>query len=163
VRSGERCTLLAVIDALGHGPNAASATASALACLRQVSLDGDLIEIMNSVHTALHASRGAAMTALLLGAGRIWGCAVGNVGIKVQGFSFDIPMSPGVLGGRVRKLRVVEAKPHTPARIALFSDGISSRFSLAGTLARPAQVACAQILAESGRTTDDATILIADL
>lgn len=163
VRTDGETTLLAVIDALGHGPKAAEVAEQASSCLQVVSLEDDLLTIMNTLHRALHGMRGAAVTAVLLRTGGLAGCAVGNVGMKSMGFSLDIPMSPGVLGARVRKLRVFDLPRPSRARLALFSDGISSRFSLEATRNLRASDACRELLNSHGKSSDDATVLIADL
>ena len=163
VRTHGNTTLLAVIDALGHGPKAAEVAARGVACLEAVSLEDDLLTIMNALHGALQGTRGAAVTSVLVRPNGVAGCAVGNVATKSFGSHLDIPMSPGILGARVRKMRVFDFARPSRARLALFSDGISSRFSLEATRERPAADACRELLAAHGKSSDDATILIADL
>jgi phosphoserine phosphatase RsbX len=154
--------VLAVVDALGHGPTAAEAADRAVAALRAAAPEAALLEIMEQVHAALRGSRGAAMTVLLFTPARWSACAVGNVCMKASGMAFDVPMSPGVLGGRVRKMRVAEVAPGPRARLALFSDGLSSRWSLDVASGQRAREACALLFAAHAKTTDDATLLIAD-
>ena len=154
--------VLAVVDALGHGPAAAECAARAMLALQAAAAKATLLEIMDQVHVALRGSRGAAMTALLLTPASWSACAVGNVSMKASGVAFDVPMSPGVLGGRVRKMRVAEAAPRPRARLALFSDGLSSRWSLDPASTLRAREMCAQLFSAHAKTSDDATLLIVD-
>jgi negative regulator of sigma-B (phosphoserine phosphatase) len=161
-REGDR-TLLAVIDALGHGPGAAESAMRAMHVMERGELPEDLLTIVQSVHAALRGLRGAVMTALLVTPERMSGCAVGNVSMKALGAELNLLMSPGVLGGQVRKFRLAEWQRPPRGRIALFSDGISQRLSLEATRDKPAALACQTLFAEHAKGSDDATLLIVDL
>ena len=162
VWTGSQRAVLAVIDALGHGPAAAECARRAMSALDAAAPQASLLELMERVHVALRGSRGAAMTALVLTPASWSACAVGNVSMRASGVAFDVPMSPGVLGGRVRKMRVTEATPRPRARLALFSDGLSSRWSLEPASTLRAREVCDQLFSAYAKTTDDATLLIVD-
>ena len=63
-------SLLAVIDGLGHGPEAEVAALAALRYLSEVSLDTSLEQLMPSLHDSMRGTRGSlwALWALFLGA-----------------------------------------------------------------------------------------------
>src|ERR1041385_347058 len=66
-RSDEaRRTLFAVIDGLGHGPDASAAAQAAVECLQALSLDAPLHDMMEAVHDRLSGSRGAAATVCIV-------------------------------------------------------------------------------------------------
>lgn len=154
--------LIGVIDGLGHGPIAAEASNAAVALLKTAKLDQPMLTLMQSVHAALKGTRGAAATLCLLHGRRLEACAVGNVQMSCS-TSVPFVLSAGVLGMRVPKFRVCEAELKKGARIALYSDGISSRFRAEETSQLTPEAACKQTIERYRKNEDDATILIADL
>jgi negative regulator of sigma-B (phosphoserine phosphatase) len=164
VREGEGRTMLAVVDALGHGPLAGEVTATALACLSRVALSGGPAAMQHELHAALRGTRGAAAMICVLEGGRITGCGVGNVELRTSPTSVPVILSPGILGSGVRAFRAFEGAAPPGTRIALFSDGISaSRLSLEAVRNLDAESACRAILERCGYAHDDAAILIADV
>jgi len=162
-RQGDDCVLVAVIDGLGHGPVAAEASKAATARLEEMSLDLPVLEAMLMVHESLGQTRGAAGTLCLLRGRHIEACAVGNVLLSSSGSSVPIVLSPGVLGHRVPKFRVCSAELRPGTRLALASDGISTRFRLEEFERMAPADACKAIFARHRKMEDDATILIADM
>jgi negative regulator of sigma-B (phosphoserine phosphatase) len=155
--------LLAVIDGLGHGPIAAEASNAAVTLLKAASLDQPVLTLMQSVHAALRGTRGAAATLCLLHGRKIEVCAVGNVQLTSTVSSVPLVLSAGVLGMRVPKFRVCQTELKKGTRLALYSDGISTRFRAEETQALSPEAACKQIIERHRKKEDDATILIADL
>jgi negative regulator of sigma-B (phosphoserine phosphatase) len=155
--------LLAVIDGLGHGPIAAEASGAAVALLKAASLDQSVLMLMQGVHHALKGTRGAAATLCLLTGNKLEICAVGNVQLSCTNTSIPLVLSPGVLGMRVPRYRVCEAQLNKGARLALYSDGISSRFRAEETRHLAPGEACKLTIERYRKNEDDATILIADL
>ncbi|MBJ6760516.1 SpoIIE family protein phosphatase [Myxococcaceae bacterium JPH2] len=156
-------TLLAVVDALGHGPLAADAAQAALRCLEQVSLTAGLASVLESLHQALRGGRGAAAM-LALYDGRTLRCGgVGNVELRALGTKIPVLPTPGILGQHVRAVREAEVTPALGDRLVLFSDGVSSRLELDMTRGLTPEAACALLLERYGRETDDATVLVADV
>jgi negative regulator of sigma-B (phosphoserine phosphatase) len=162
-RDDEDRVLIAVIDGLGHGPVAAEASGAAVAQLEKTSLAIPVLETMQMLHDGLSATRGAAATLCIFRGRHIEVCAVGNVGLSCLGATVPIVLSPGVLGHRVPKFRVCGSELRPGARLALASDGISTRFRLAEFERMRPMDACKAILARHRKTEDDATILIADV
>jgi len=162
---GDR-VLLAVVDALGHGPIAADVKHKACQHLEQVSLELDVRLIIEGLHKSLRGTRGAAamICGLVIGPnGQLEGCGVGNVDLRAQGANIPIVLSPGVLGAHVRTMRVFRGEVSTGSRLVLFSDGISSRAAFDGLRRLSPAIACEQVLANHSHAHDDATVLIADL
>ena len=155
--------LLAVIDGLGHGPIAAEASSAAVAMLKLASLEQSVLMLMQSLHGALKGTRGAAATLCLLKGNKLETCAVGNVQVTCTNTSIPLVLSPGVLGMRVPRYRVCEALLNRGARLALYSDGISSRFRAEETRHLAPTEACKLTIERHRKNEDDATILIADL
>lgn len=162
VREEGDVLMLAVIDGLGHGPEAERASLAAVEDLASLSLEQPLLSVMLSVHERLRPTRGVAATVCVMRDGQVEACAVGNVQLSCTNADIPLILSAGVLGKRVAKYHVCRGSLRTGARVALFSDGISTRVAI-GDLARlaPAE-ACRHVFDRYRRDEDDATILIAD-
>jgi negative regulator of sigma-B (phosphoserine phosphatase) len=155
--------MLAVIDGLGHGPNAAKASQLAVTWLQTTDLEQPLAIIMQGLHATLHDTRGAAGTLCVLRGDTLEGCAVGNVQFSCINGTVPMVLSSGVLGQRMPNLRVCEAVLRPGIRIAVFSDGISTKFRLDESRQLRPQQACELAIERHRKKEDDATILIADL
>jgi phosphoserine phosphatase RsbX len=155
--------LLAVIDGLGHGPDAEQATLAGLKYLGEVPLDTPFEQVMHGLHESMRGTRGAAGTVCIVAGSEIAACAVGNV--ELRSVALDVPLisSAGILGVRVQKFRVCRAKIPTACRLVIFSDGLTNPTGIGAVQGMPAQLACDQLLSRHRRTYDDATVLIADL
>jgi negative regulator of sigma-B (phosphoserine phosphatase) len=162
-RSESNLLLLAVFDGLGHGPHAAKPSQLAVKWLQTAALEQPLSVLMQAIHAELRDTRGAAGTLCLLRGDVLQGCAVGNVQFSCINGSVPMVLSSGVLGQRMPKLRVCEAVLRPGIRIALFSDGISSKFRLDESRQLRPQQACEFAMERHRKKEDDATILIADL
>jgi negative regulator of sigma-B (phosphoserine phosphatase) len=163
IRREKDNVLFAVIDGLGHGRIAAQASRAAITKLEAVSFDRPILATMHELHDGLRQTRGAAATVCLLRGNDLEACAVGNVQLSCAPSSVPLVLSPGVLGHHVHKFRVCSCylKPRT--RLALASDGISTRFRLDEFAAMKPADACKAILMRHRKIEDDATILIADM
>jgi phosphoserine phosphatase RsbX len=162
-RSEEQRILIAIIDGLGHGPEAAKVAKSAIERLGEISLQATLLEIMENVHHHIRGTRGAAATVCLIRDGKISACGVGNVEIRSAETPIPFVFSPGILGARVQKFRVCETQLRAGTRLVMFSDGISSRLGLDKVRALPPREACAAIIERHRKSEDDATVLVADI
>lgn len=163
VRVEEGVTLLAVIDALGHGPQAAVVADRGQAFLKDTPLDMDVGTLTEGLHAALRGTRGVAAMCCLIRGDRIQGCGVGNVELRSMGSRVPAILTPGVLGVQMMRLRVFEATLTPGARLVLFSDGISPRLDLERVERLPAEPAGKALLERYRRSHDDATLLVADL
>jgi phosphoserine phosphatase RsbX len=162
VREEADATMLALIDVLGHGPEAARVAELAVGHLRTVPIKRAK-DAMLTLHEALRGTRGAAASIAVIRGRRIDGCGVGNVEIRVLGTPVPVLLSPGIVGQRIVSLREFEAELVDGDRVVFFSDGISSRVPLAELRPLAPRDACAAILKQHRRDHDDATVVIADL
>ncbi len=161
--------LVAVIDGLGHGPEAATAAKEAAWILE--SQPGEPIpDLVQRCHEGLRRTRGAVMSLASFnsqGSSMTW-MGVGNVegillraGLAAQPARESISLRGGVVGYQLPALRP-SAVPISPGdTLILASDGIRSAF-LSGLRIQgsPQQIAEA-ILARYARGTDDALVLVA--
>ena len=156
-------TLVAVIDALGHGPKAAEAARRAGLYLQGLPWPGPatVSSIMDGLHDALVGSRGAAAFVLLLRGSEVEGCGVGNVDLRCIQASLPVTLTPGILGSRVSKLRIIRGRVAGGARLFLFSDGLSSRSPFATLSLSPPAEACELALRSHRYSRDDATLAAA--
>jgi hypothetical protein len=178
-RTGERTTgdraavritsgraLLAVIDGLGHGPEAERA---ALAAERVVLAQADraLGPLVRDVHGALRGTRGAAISlALVSGPGRTltW-LGLGNVQGRLLGGrgagTRSLRLHGGIAGHDLPTMRPETVPVHRGDVLILATDGVAPGFAdgLAPT-GTPAALA-ARILGAHGTTGDDALVLVA--
>jgi len=162
VRNDSEVCLLAVIDVLGHGPGAATVAEQALSFLSSAPLLEGVRPLVEGLHQALFGTRGAAATLCLLRSGALEAAGVGNVSVRLFGTKLAVLLSPGILGGRLRGLRVSRGELRSPTRLLLHSDGIRAEHLHDRPPGTPAE-ACDAILTQYGGDHDDATILIADI
>ncbi|MCE9575729.1 MAG: serine/threonine-protein phosphatase [Deltaproteobacteria bacterium] len=162
IREETAATMIAVVDVLGHGPEAARIAEIAAGCLRAAPIKRAK-DAMALLHEALRGSRGAAATVFVLRGLRIDGCGVGNVELRVLGTSVPVILTPGIVGQRMSTLREFECALATGDRLICFSDGISSRVPFAELRALAPREACAAIMQQHRRNHDDGTVVIADL
>lgn len=160
--------LLAVIDGLGHGHEAAAASELATRALTsEPSLEP--IELMARCHQALRGSRGAAVLLVSLHAAtRTFSWAgVGNVeGFCVRrapgsGVAREALISAaGVVGYQLPTQRRRHATLEIGDLFLLASDGISPAFMEDVTVADQPEKIAATILAKHARANDDALVLV---
>jgi phosphoserine phosphatase RsbX len=163
VRRGDGVSLLAVIDGLGHGPIAADAAQVAIPGLNTQPLATGVLQMMQSLHVSLRGTRGVAATLCIVRGKSVEVCAVGNVQLTCANATIPLVLSAGVLGMRVPKFRVCAGDLRPGARIAIFTDGLSTRIGLDEVRDLGPDAACRMLFERHRKKEDDATILIADL
>jgi len=157
--------LLAIVDGLGHGTEAALVSTAAKNLLTEI-YENDVKQIVELLHHNLRATRGAVIALARIDRTnrRLSFCGVGNVEARVEG---EPPMHPasteGVVGMSVRKTVKFEYKYEELDFLLLHSDGISSRFDIADFphLKQDPQAAAEDIVKSFGKDYDDASIIIA--
>lgn len=168
VREDAEGVLIAVVDGLGHGPEAARASAVAVAALG--SWQGQPVSrLMEQCHEALAGTRGAVIALAALDARQqtlSWLC-VGNVEGRLIRRAGDggretrsLLMQSGIGGHRLPKLHPTTVTIQAGDIIAIATDGIRSEFE---TEIRPElspQQAADRVLARCAKATDDALILV---
>ncbi len=156
-------TLLAVVDALGHGPVAARVAAEAVRCLERVSLGTGVELLMDALHGALRNGRGAGVMVGLFDGKTLQCGGVGNVELRTRGTRVPVIPTPGILGQASRAVRVASAALTPGDRLVLFSDGLSSRLDLEYAQKLSPGQACALLMERYARPSDDATVMVADV
>jgi negative regulator of sigma-B (phosphoserine phosphatase) len=161
--------LLALIDGLGHGPEAAEAARQAATILRdRASLPvHDLLELC---HEGLRGTRGAVMSLVTLDSrsSTIEWFGVGNVeglllhsDVAGKRSHEAISARGGVLGYRMPPLKAGHARIFPSDVLVLASDGIRNDFGTEVPLEWEPQAIADWLLSRYGKTTDDALVLVA--
>jgi negative regulator of sigma-B (phosphoserine phosphatase) len=162
----EQRTVIAVMDGLGHGPEAHEATNAAIATIAQIP-DAPLLTWFEACNEALHRTRGVVMTiASIAKDGQMEWLGVGNVEAIVVRSALPnqhegVLARGGVVGWRLPSLRLRDSRLDTGDLLVMATDGIRADFasSIDPTLA-PDVIASA-ILQQSGRGNDDALVVVA--
>lgn len=160
--------LVAVVDALGHGSDAASAAGVAIAALERYATD-PLPLLLQRCHTALVGTRGVVLSLALFSVPRAtmtW-LGVGNVeGVLLAGDPGARPgrtsliTRAGIVGAEVPQLQPWVV-PLAPGDTLVFAtDGIRSGFAEDVSVVDPPQAVAERILARNAKDTDDALVLV---
>ncbi len=156
--------LAAVIDGLGHGDDAADASAIAERVIAKHASDSPA-ELLQRCHQALRKSRGVVLTAAWfdLEAMELSWAGVGNVearlvrGAAVFGDRHESALVlGGVVGYNLPPVRPTRTDLRPGDAVAFATDGIEADYSASLTSGLPAQRLAERILSRHGRNTDDA-------
>jgi serine phosphatase RsbU (regulator of sigma subunit) len=157
---------IALVDGLGHGPQAATAAMAAVAALaNEPALNP--VEAVHCCHDALKGGRGAALliVSIDVSRGQLIGAGAGNVEARLcqDGGVRHLMTDRGIVGSVLPRLRPVEMALAPDWLLLMHTDGIKSRFDAQSQLeAAPDGDGLAQaILTGWARATDDATVLVA--
>jgi anti-sigma regulatory factor (Ser/Thr protein kinase) len=156
-----------VADGLGHGPLAREAAQTALSAFRTSDPADPPARVIEDCHSALRATRGAAVALgdLDAAAGAIRYSGVGNVAGAVAG---DGPTQHLVSLNGTAGLGIVRAREFsyawTPRSVLVMaSDGIQTRWKLGdhpGLAARDPAVIAAVLYRDHARGRDDTTVVV---
>lgn len=179
VESGDRCVvqpfpagmLLAVLDGLGHGEQAAAAAGIAAAVLQEHASEA-VDALVERCHAALTRTRGVVMSLASFDAGArtlSW-VGVGNVeGVLARRDPGAAPaqelllLRPGIVGHQLPPLQPARLPVAAGDVLMLATDGVRSGFSSGLAPGLPPQRLADLILAAEARDTDDALVLVARL
>jgi hypothetical protein len=175
-RSGDRAVLVAydggalvaAIDGLGHGGDAADA-ADAAAAVMAANPDAEPVHLIQACHAALARTRGAVMTLAwfdLAGESLSW-TGVGNVEGRLVHAGAG-PRAPthgaltrgGVVGYNLPSIRVTGTDLEEGDVMVLATDGIDSGFARAILEGGSAQDIADRILGAHGKPSDDALVVV---
>jgi negative regulator of sigma-B (phosphoserine phosphatase) len=160
----DRGGLAVVIDGLGHGGDAADASAIAARVIREHASE-PAAALLARCHEALRRSRGVVLTAAWfdLEEMEISWAGVGNVearlvrGAAAYGDRHDSALVlGGVVGYNLPPVRLSCTDLRQGDAIAFATDGIEADFSVSLTPGLPAQRLAERILERHARDTDDA-------
>lgn len=165
----EDSVLVAVVDGLGHGSEAAQAARRAAGVIER-SASKAVIPLVRECHQALIGSRGVAMSLARFSytdETMSW-LAIGNVeGMLVRGDPAVVPareaivMRGGVVGYELPMLRAAMITVSKGDLLAFATDGIDAAFADHLSPSRPLQKQADDILATYGKRSDDALVLVA--
>lgn len=168
VKSFSDGLLVAALDGLGHGKEAAAAAVAAATL--EMNAGEPVMTLFQRCHEALRATRGVAMSVASFNVSRslVTWLGVGNVEGVLLRRSFtravaEVPLllRAGVVGFQLPSLDV-EVVPVSAGDTLIFAtDGIHSNFARGLARNYPPQKAAEKILARHARATDDALVLVA--
>jgi negative regulator of sigma-B (phosphoserine phosphatase) len=166
--------LVAAVDGLGHGADAAVAAEKAVTTVLESSDDESLLELLGRCHENLRATRGVVLSLASFNArdNTLAWLGVGNVEGRLRRAEARPPLRDealllrgGVVGGQLSKPRAAAAPAVVPVMpgdtLVLATDGIRSDFATALRADEPPQRMADRILAQYCRSTDDALVLVA--
>ena len=166
VRAG---VLVSVVDGLGHGAEAAAAARAAVAALSRHAQES-VLPLLQRCHQALAGTRGAVVSVALFDRadGSMTWLGVGNVeGVLLYADAGGrrgrerLVTRGGIVGSELPPLRAEVLAVAPGDTLVLATDGIQSGFADELTVDAPPQQLADQILARSGKSTDDALVLVA--
>jgi hypothetical protein len=169
VKSFPNGVLVAALDGIGHGDEAASAAMVASTIL-EAHAEESVIALIRRCHEGLRATRGVAMSiasfnlseALMtwLGVGNVQGVLLRR-GLAGAAAEESLLLRAGVVGAQLPSLQAAILPVSIGDTLILATDGISSDFTRKLARNHPPQKAAESILAQHGKATDDALVLVA--
>lgn len=163
VRKHGSSVLIAVIDALGHGPKAAEVAQTSVKWLDSADEPTGATGLVNGLHRELQGSRGTAALLLLVSATGLEACSVGNVELRSTTGRLPFVLTPGVLGVRLRSPKICVSGSPLSDRFVLHSDGISGRFDIKPPRSQTPSELVSHIFASHRHSHDDATVMVVDV
>ena len=160
--------LVAVVDGLGHGAEAAAAADLAVRTLESHAGE-PVVSLFNRCHDVLRCSRGAVMSIAAFSSrdGTMAWLGVGNVEGVLLRRAADAENRPealllraGVLGKQLPPLIAAVVPVRQGDILLLASDGIRSEFAGDVMVTDRTQKIADRILASYGKGTDDALVLV---
>ena len=161
--------LVALLDGLGHGPEAAKAVSAAMPII-EAHAGSPLDDLVQRCHDALRKTRGAVMSVAWFDArdaSMTW-TGVGNVDsllirAATNASSSDeaIATRGGVVGYRLPSLRVDRYDVKAGDTLVMATDGIQSTFGKGIVMQFGAQAIAESLLTKYAKGTDDAHVVVA--
>jgi hypothetical protein len=161
--------LVAVVDGLGHGQEAAATARLAIKVLEAYAGES-LVELVHRCHHELRATRGVVMslasfdarenTLTWLGVGNVEGLLLHREARVFQGPE-TLLLRGGVVGDHLPSLAASVIQVSEDDLLIFATDGIRPGFAGHLTLSEPPQVIADRILSKYGDRTDDALALVA--
>lgn len=163
----DHCSLLSVIDGLGHGLLAHKAAMAAKQFIES-HVDLPLPNLFRGVDLACHATHGVVMAVAVIDwrNEKLSFASIGNIEAKVihQRKKNDLLVRRGIVGRNAPAPLVSEMDWEKGMGLILHSDGVSSRWhwdEFRRFAQRPSLVLAEQIFRHHNKDSDDATLMIA--
>ena len=157
--------LCAVIDGVGHGPNAAIAAVTAKNYI-EANSEAPLTETLQGVHEVLKSTQGAVacLCRIELKSGQLTMAGIGNITCRIfRGLDSERLLSrEGILGYMVSTPREHTRKLDNAALLLMHSDGVREHFELfeyPDLLKGNAASVAARVVDTLGKNNDDASCL----
>jgi negative regulator of sigma-B (phosphoserine phosphatase) len=167
----ENGVLIAVIDGVGHGEEAAEVAKTAAALLRS-SADEAVISLVERCHEKLRGTRGAVLSLAFIspeqnmmtwiGVGNVQGVLV-RADTKRGNAQESLLLRAGVVGSKLPALQASVLPVSRGDAIVFATDGIQSDFSTTLSARENPQRAADRILSHFRSGNDDALVLVARL
>jgi serine phosphatase RsbU (regulator of sigma subunit) len=164
VRPLEQGLFVAIVDVLGHGPEAHELTHVIDAYLARYG-SADVSGVMTRLHQHLKGTRGAAagLCAIDAAAGRIDYAGIGNTVMRRFGeIETRLVSQDGVLGQNLRTPLHQTLQLNPGDMIVLYTDGVSDRFTsddYPGVLRHAPKEVANNIVQRFGKNHDDAACI----
>ncbi|MFT3868499.1 MAG: SpoIIE family protein phosphatase [Nibricoccus sp.] len=164
VQPHDRGVLLAVVDGIGHGPEATWAADLAVEALRQQPGDS-VLNLIKRSHAALHQTRGVVLTAVVFDEPdrTVTWCGVGNVeGMLVRNDAVQehTLLRGGTVGASLPPLHAGVVPVQPGDLLILASDGIRPDYERDLPVKGSPQRIADHILGKYFKGTDDACVLV---
>jgi negative regulator of sigma-B (phosphoserine phosphatase) len=159
--------LVAAVDGLGHGPDAAASAQVAVSVL-EANADQPVVSLVRSCHQALRGMRGVVMSLATFNkteSTMTW-LAVGNVEGRLLHANQGQPaesllMRGGIVGNNLPPLLAITV-PVSSGDILIFaSDGIRNDFAENLNVNTPPQQLASDILTRFNKSKDDSLVVVA--
>jgi hypothetical protein len=163
--------LIAAIDGLGHGGEAAHAAKTAAAVLK-ANMEEPLISLVELCHESLRSTRGVALSVASIDCihGMMTWLGIGNVqgvllrtGGKKGTAQEAVLLRSGVVGSQLPPLQAAVLPVAKGDTLVFATDGVRGEFSASLSALVHPQKAADRILEQHGRGDDDALVLVARL
>jgi len=171
VHSSQRGVLIAAIDGIGHGTEAADAARMATSFL-QSALDEPILSLVEQCHEKLRSTRGVVLsiasidpkysTLTWLGVGNVQGVLL-RADAKEGNAQEVLLLRAGVLGRQLPPLQAAVLPIEQGDTLFFATDGIRNDFAESLSSRENPQRAADRILKEYGAGNDDALVLVSRL
>lgn len=163
--------LIAVIDGIGHGEEAASASGTAVSILK-ANADEPVISLVERCHESLRSTRGVVLSLASIDPqhGMLTWLGVGNVqgvlmraGAPKGSVQEVLLLRGGVVGSQLPALQAAVLPIAKGDTLVFVTDGIQGEFAEGLSALESPQRAAEKILKRHGRGNDDALVLVVRL
>lgn len=161
--------LIAAIDGIGHGEEAANAAKAAVAILKAGS-EEPVISLLERCHEELRATRGVVLSLASIEHGMMTWAGVGNVqgalmrnGAKKGNVQEVLLLRGGVVGSQLPALQAAVLPVAKGDTLVFVTDGIRGEFAEGLSALESPQRAADKILKQHCRGNDDALVLVVRL